>query len=93
MKFDSVFFSPDLFIAMDEYSDCFTLLSKDTCSLFGATILMEKHLPLNSAVFVNHIGEIVGIYSDGKLVEVPLDSAINYLAKYPTAIKKKPLLD
>ena len=59
----------------------------------GTEVIVHPFLPLDSAVLLNHIGEIVGIYSDGKLVELPLDSAINYLAISPLAIKKKPLLD
>ena len=59
----------------------------------GTEVIVHPFLPLDSAVLLNHIGEIIGIYSDGKLVELPLDSAINYLVHYPLAIKKKPLLE
>jgi len=92
MKFDSVFLSPDLKDAMDHYSQMQVILNY-LSSAFGVKIQVNEFLPLDSAVFVNHIGDVVGIYSDGKLVELPLDSAINYLARSPLAVKKKPLLE
>lgn len=54
----------------------------------GTEVIVHPFLPLDSAVLLNHIGEIIGIYSDGKLVELPLDSAINYLARCPSLLKK-----
>lgn len=93
MEFDSVIFSSDLFKSMDEYYRTQATIIKDICSLFAIKIRVNKFLPLDSALFVSSDGNVVGIYCDGKLVELPLDSAINYLAKSPLAIKKKPLLD
>jgi len=77
MKFSLVFASQDLEIDLPP----------------GTEVIVHPFLPLDSAVLLNHIGEIVGIYSDGQLVAVTLDSAINYLAHYPLAVKKKPLLE
>lgn len=78
---------------MDEYQEMKTIQMNHLATAFGIKLHVNKLLPPGSALFMNHIGEVVAIYSDGQLVEVPLDSAINYLAHYPLALKKKPLLE
>lgn len=90
MKFNSVIFSPDLYSAMDEYYKIQTILKKEICSAFGINIQVEKALPPNSALFVDHRGNIVAVFTDGKLVELPQDFAINYLALHPSVLKKTP---
>lgn len=93
MKFNSVIFSPDFYSEMDEYYKLHIIQRKNICSAFGIKISVNKCLPPSSAVFVDSDGNVVGILIDGKLVEIPQDSAVNYLAKYPFIIKKKPLED
>jgi len=90
MEFDSVIFSSDLFLSMDEYYRTQATVIKEICSLFAIKIHVNKFLPMDSALFVNHLGDVVAIYSDGKLVELPQDFAINYLARCPSVLKKTP---
>lgn len=49
-----------------------------------------KALPPNTALLVDKDKKIVALIQDEKLVESPLDSAINYLALYPSVVKKNP---
>jgi len=49
----------------------------------------DKVLPPNTALLVDKDKKIVALIQDEKLVESPLDSAINYLAIYPSIVKKR----
>ena len=90
MKFNTVIFSPDLHSAMDEYYKLKAIVREEICLAFGIKISVNKYLPAGSALFVDHRGNIVAVFTDGKLVELPQDFAINYLALHPSVLKKTP---
>lgn len=93
MKYRSIFASQDLVSKLKLYLNVITPRTDQLFSIYGIDVYVWKALPLDSGLFVDSGGNVVGIYFNGKLVDVPLDSAINYLAISPLAIKKKPLLE
>jgi len=66
--FESLMCSPDV---KKELRGCFDLQNshKERIPMaFGVNIMVEKALPPNSALFIDHKKRIVGIYKDGELV-------------------------
>lgn len=91
MKYRSIFASQDLKDKMEEYFYHTPLSYEERVSAFKTEVHVMKALPSDSALFIDHQGNVVGLYCDGKLVEIPLDVAENLSPKYPLLFKKKSL--
>ena len=90
MKFKSIFCSIDKQKELLSYLNQFHIQKKEIYSAFGINIHMMKALPAKSALLVDYKGNIVAVFNDGKLVEIPQEFAVNHLAEYPSNIKKTP---
>lgn len=91
MKYRSIFASQDLEDRLKQYLKHTTHSREQISSVLGIDIHVMKALPSDSALFINHRGNVVGVYCDGKLVEIPQDVAENLSPIYPLLFKKKSL--
>lgn len=69
--FETLISSPDVKRELKKYFDLKEKQREEMASAFGINITVEKLLPPNSALFIDHKKRIVGIYKDGELVYSP----------------------
>jgi len=87
--FETLMSSLDVKRELMKYSDLKEKQREEIASAFGVNIMVEKALPPNSALFIDHKKRIVAIFKDGELVYSPRKDGENCDLRYPTAFKKK----
>lgn len=66
--FETLMCSPDVKREFNEYSDLKEKQREEATTAFGVNIVINKILPPNSGLFIDHKKRIVGMYKDGELV-------------------------
>jgi len=87
--FETLMSSLDVKKELMKYSNLKEKQREEIASAFGINIMVEKALPPNSALFIDHKNRIVAIFKDGELVYSPRKDGENCDLRYPTALKKR----
>lgn len=69
--FEALISSLDVKRELEKYFDLQEKQREEIASAFGINITVNKVLPPNSALFIDHKKRIVAIYRDGELVYSP----------------------
>lgn len=88
-KFETFMCPQSLKEEIEKYFDLKKIQKEQLATSFGLNIVIDKTLPPNSALFINHKGRIVAIYKDGKVVYSPRVDREKPLSATSDCLKKK----
>lgn len=88
-KFETFMCPQNIKEEIEKYFDLKKIQKEQIAVGFGLNIVVDKTLPPNSALFIDHKKRIVAIYKDGKVVYSPRVDREKPLSSISDSLKKK----